>query len=501
MDSAVEVWDYSDLAAIGDSARVEWDLSGYDGKVRIAIGYYAYESQQYLWLDNIGVVYGCPTAKFISKSNLTETSVTLEWWDDPAHAQWQLICQSGEEISQQNVSGNRIVLEGLLPATQYTVKVGQPCADTSCWSRISFKTGGVPCSEVSDLQVAEITSNAALISWIGGASHYRLRIRPAGDAGTGYYYYETDAASYRLTNLLPATLYEGGIQSVCGQAEGDTSAYVSFDEFRTLDINCFSPENLTMAEVDHKSALVAWEGEAAMYQLEYRKEGEYVGQGMFSSPEESFRIGGLTAETRYEVRVRSVCGAGDTSDWSLYVPFVTLQAPACPEPVNLRTESITATSANLKWGSPEEGASFILRYSLASPVSWDSVHVMTDTVFLLEDLQPETVYLWSVMSSCLGGNHSGWATRQNFETSPVANEKDDSHGLHVYTTPGQLHLLNPAALPLGRVWIYGTDGHLHGCYQVDSTENVLIRTELSMQVAIVLVESQGRIYRFKVLVY
>ena len=84
-----------------------------------------------------------------------------------------------------------------------------------------------------------------------------------------------------------------------------------------------------------------------MYQLEYRKEGEYVGQGMFSSPEESFRIGGLTAETRYEVRVRSVCGAGDTSDWSLYVPFVTLQAPACPEPVNLRTESITATSANL----------------------------------------------------------------------------------------------------------------------------------------------------------
>lgn len=256
-----------------------------------------------------------------------------------------------------------------------------------------------------------------------------------------------------------------------------------------------------MAEVDHKSALVAWEGEAAMYQLEYRKEGEYVGQGMFSSPEESFRIGGLTAETRYEVRVRSVCGAGDTSDWSLYVPFVTLQAPACPEPVNLRTESITATSANLKWGSPEEGASFILRYSLASPVSWDSVHVMTDTVFLLEDLQPETVYLWSVMSSCLGGNHSGWATRQNFETSPVANEKDDSHGLHVYTTPGQLHLLNPAALPLGRVWIYGTDGHLHGRYQVDSTENVLIRTELSMQVAIVLVESQGRIYRFKVLVY
>lgn len=126
MDSAVEVWDYSDLAAIGDSARVEWDLSGYDGKVRIAIGYYAYESQQYLWLDNIGVVYGCPTAKFISKSNLTETSVTLEWWDDPAHAQWQLICQSEEEISQQKVSGNRIVLEGLLPVPSTRSRWGSP---------------------------------------------------------------------------------------------------------------------------------------------------------------------------------------------------------------------------------------------------------------------------------------------------------------------------------------------------------------------------------------
>ncbi|MBO8432609.1 MAG: hypothetical protein IAB08_04885 [Bacteroidetes bacterium] len=46
------------------------------------------------------------------------------------------------------------------------------------------------------------------------------------------------------------------------------------------------------------------------------------------------------------------------------------------------------------------------------------------------------------------------------------------------------------------IWIY-----LHGCYQVGSTENVLIRTELSMQVAIVLVESQGRMCRFKVWIY
>ena len=74
---------------------------------------------------------------------------------------------------------------------------------------------------------------------------------------------------------------------------------------------------------------------------------------------------------------------------------------------------------------------------------------MTDTVFLLEDLQPETVYLWSVMSSCLGGNHSGWATRQNFETSPVANEKDDSHGLHVYNDSRTIAFVESGGLASG----------------------------------------------------
>ena len=56
----------------------------------------------------------------------------------------------------------------------------------------------------------------------------------------------------------------------------------------------------------------------------------------------------LTPETDYEVRVRTICAAGDTSDWTNAVPFSTEEF-ICPVPVKMSVDNITMNSADVIW--------------------------------------------------------------------------------------------------------------------------------------------------------
>ncbi|MCM1041121.1 MAG: fibronectin type III domain-containing protein [Bacteroides sp.] len=499
MDSAVRTFEYAELAEKGDSAHIEIPLTSYNGNIRIAFGVHTIASANVLWLDNVGVVYKCPIAQHLAirAGSLTETSVTLDWWENPTHGEWKAICRGNGTETVQTVQGSSLSLDNLVEATDYTVLVGQDCADTSKWSRVSFKTGGVPCDPVSGVTVSEVTKATARLQWTGSAERYRVRIRPV--AGTAYTYYETETNSFVLQNLESAMDYEGGVQSVCGLAVGDTANYVAFENFTTLTVTCFAPADIEIVDKNHYSSVIKWKGTADKYQLEYRLADDLLAEAVRVVVTDTFaKMDNLLAETSYSVRVRSICSANDTSAWSDWTEFSTNMAPDCPEPSNLRAETLTATSAHLVWSSPEEGAAFALRYSLAAPVSWNNIESISDTSYELKDLKPETVYLWSVMSVCKGGKMSDWAQRERFQTQKnTAVETDDESKFSVYAGKGQLHVMNPSFLYIERIRLYTLDGR-YTDYPVRSNDNVLLTTRLSSCVVIVEVQSAGKQYREKV---
>ena len=499
MDSAVRTFEYKELAENGDSAHIEIPLDAYNGNIRIAFGVHTVLSVYDLFLDNIGVVYKCPAAQHldIRAGSLTENSVTLDWWEDPTLDSWKVICRGNGTETTQTVQGSSLSFDNLEKATNYTVLVGQDCADTSAWSRVSFKTGGAPCDPVSGITVSEVTKSTAKLQWTGSAEKYRIRIRPVG--GKSYTYYEAETNSFVLQNLDAVTTYEGGVQSVCGLAVGDTANYVAFENFTTLDITCFAPTDIEIVEKNHYSAVVKWKGTTDKYQVEYRLVEDLLAESVrIIATEASAKMDNLLAETLYNVRVRSICSANDTSAWSDWTEFSTATAPACPEPSNLRAETTTATTARLVWSTPEEGAAFALRYSLASPVSWNNVEGVSDTTYELKDLKPETMYLWSVMSVCRGGKKSDWAQRASFRTqNNTAVETNGESKFSVYAGKGQLHVLNPSSLYIERIRIYTLDGR-YTDYPVRSDDNVLITTRLSSCVVIVEVQSAGKKYYEKV---
>ena len=503
---ALQTWDSTALVALGDSTGVEIDLSAYKGRdivLALAVsGIYKTQMEaRYLWIDNVGVIYDCGTAKNLKIENIEKNTASLTWKEDPTVTEWIVKVVNADTAFKVHSSDNMFELTGLDSATFYTVSVAHLCgaeADTSNWASTSFTTAGIECERITDLAVSEITRNSAKLTWNGDALRYKIRLRKAGSSDV-WANYTASAEEYVFTALLPATEYEGGVQSVCGEAASDTSSYVNFSNFNTSAVTCFAPEDLT-AEPSWNSVKLTWKGSADNYQVAYRKDGSTAILGVFNVEGKTYNLGGLDEKIPYQARVRSACGAGDTSAWSEWISFTTIETPACPVPSDLKAESITENSANLSWACGDADATFTLRFRPSSSTSWDSIKALTTKSYELKDLQANTAYTWSVMSACSENRYSGWAVAGQFTTlKETANENQRENVLQVMTGKGQIHILNPSAMMIDRVRILGTDGDLLGNYRIGSNENIILTTNHSMRVVILLVESGKQTLRYKVL--
>lgn len=507
VDEALGTWKGDELANIGGEYWFEKDLSAYSGAISLMLLVQGVEEEEpvsnhILYIDSLSVLNQCAVARLLQARNVTQTSAELIWEKDLMVDEWIVKVNDGNKTEISKTSASELSLNDLEMATTYTVSVAHLCGeDTSAWSQVVFTTGGESCDPISNLTVSEITRQSARLTWEGSAENYRVRIRPVNDKSASWTYFEVKGAkTYVVNNLLKLTEYEGGVQSICGMAVSDTSEYVAFEPFTTLDLTCFAPTKVVAKTIDYQSASVTWEGESEKYQVEYSPRLSDDVIGMVEVNEKKTLITGLEPESKYKVRVRSICGAADTSEWSEYVIFTTGVMPPCPAPKNLRVESITTNSATLLWDMEEDVNFFILRYRATSVTTWDSVKDLEEKSYVLTGLQPSTAYVWSVMTQCTDGRYSGWGTQNRFETKEdVANENPGESGLFITTSLNQIHLMNPSAIQIDRVKIYGTEGRLLEDYTVGSNENVILTTSQRTKVVIIIVESQGSYLRFKTL--
>ena len=134
----------------------------------------------------------------------------------------------------------------------------------------------------------------------------------------------TAAASVTLTGLESETEYEVKVKGLCdGSVESDESAVVSFT---TLE-GCMVPTALTVApeNITTTSAVVSWTNGYSTddaWEINYRVSGaaEWTVVNATTNPH---TLTGLAANTAYEVRMRTNCGAEGNSDWSATVSFRT----------------------------------------------------------------------------------------------------------------------------------------------------------------------------------
>lgn len=480
----------SSLQTIGDNGRITVDLSAYTGRIRIGIYLYAPDGNGILSLDSIGVSYTCMPAGNVRVGHINLDEATL-YWDGEADEWLVYGRKAGTTVREyRKTTGNEWPLTGLESKTIYEAGVTKVCSegDTAKVMEVRFTTlSPEPCPAVTDVAITPDKTTAHAV-WTGDAASYNFRFRREGT--DQWMTRKTKEAGISLIGLSVETTYEYAVQSVCSAAPGDTSMWTETSVFTTLPLTCFAPSDFVVSKFTHVSATFTWENVADKYQIGFRK-GEDAWDLLLVENATTATIDRLKPLTSYTARIRSICLAGDTSEWSSALSFRTTAIPECVAPFNLRVSGVTEQSALLEWDTDESNLTWDLRYREGLVTSWNTESGLVEKSYVLTSLKENTVYLWSVKACCEENRSSSWASQSTFTTSGqrISDVTEDSFILSV--SKGIIGILNPQHLFIDRLVVYDATGRLIGHYEVQSNDHVIIPKSLNTDMIIIKITGKG----------
>ena len=185
--------------------------------------------------------------------------------------------------------------------------------------------------------------------------------------------------------------------------------------------------------VTEQTALVTWNNVADNYELQWKLQSSKKWSEPIPLTATSYTLTGLNPDTKYMVRVRSVCQANKNSKYSAWnsTAFITKTPPSCPYPyVSVGNDYITEQSALVAWYG--ENDSYELQWKAVASSAWSKVVSLKEYSYVITGLKPETGYIVQVRGVCDGKDYSTW-TPAVFTTKPMPEEPEPS----VTTEPKQ----------------------------------------------------------------
>ena len=213
----------------------------------------------------------------------------------------------------------------------------------------------------------------------------------------------------------------------CNDNGGGDDTPAAIDNISISYMTCPRPTALTASNVAGRTATLFWteNGTATNWVLEYATASDFTGATSVPvSGTASKELTGLSPETKYYARVKSILG-DDESSWSDVKDFTTLAT--CPKPtLSYVSYSNTAFSGKVSWtGSTADAFEIAYRptsdfdpsdYTLEN-VTRIQLENMTEYTYTLENLAPETKYYIYIQANC--GDEDGksqWSNRVTFTT-------------------------------------------------------------------------------------
>ncbi len=141
---------------------------------------------------------------------------------------------------------------------------------------------------------------------------------------------QTSSASPWLELIINLSAYANDTIQIRFKGSKDgfgNRADIAIDDFSVEEApSCPKPQFLTTLSKNSSGFNLGWNGGGASnWQIEYGPQGFSPGSGTLVAVNSNpFFLGGLTANTVYDIYVRDSCGVGDVSDWSLLHTDTTL---------------------------------------------------------------------------------------------------------------------------------------------------------------------------------
>ena len=177
------------------------------------------------------------------------------------------------------------------------------------------------CFRPTDLSVSNVTARTAEIAWTAGADETAWQVM-INDDEDGIVDVE-DTPIYEMTNLAPESDYSVKVRAYCDVDDQSEWTSVNF----TTGISCLAPTALAahLTPGNGTVATLTWteNGTATAWTLEYGTASDFSdATSMDVTETPSVDLTGLTAETTYYARVKTICDVDDESSWSSVINFI-----------------------------------------------------------------------------------------------------------------------------------------------------------------------------------
>ena len=311
------------------------------------------------------------------------------------------------------------------------------------------------CPTPKNVLVSPITGNSATVSWASNASEWQVAWKTT--AGTNWNYATTEYNTYTIPALTATTNYDVKVRTIC---TADSSAWSSTAQFTTTAAAaCVAPVITNATSATPTTATITWTSgsSATAWLVEYGTGGNYSNT-VHATTAQSHTLNSLQPNTTYNVRMRAICGVGDTSSYSNVVTFITPQTP-CLAPTIINTTS-TDTSITIIWQGNNNETEWLVAWRSTNPQTAGSAYIPEPPVFTIYGLRPNTTYQICVRAICEEGVMSD-SVCTTVSTLPVGI-KDIilANGLQLYPNPttGELQIINYELSEGDKVEIYNMLG-------------------------------------------
>ncbi len=222
----------------------------------------------------------------------------------------------------------------------------------------------------TNVAVSNVTATGATITWtaVSGATSYGIRYRIVGAASWTTATSTTNTRA--LSSLTSSSNYEVQIRSVCASGNSGYTASVTF----TTLTSCGVPTGLFTNQLTTTDAKVNWTAvsSATSYTVQRRAVGSATWLSTTSTVNYKY-LGGFTACTNYEWRVRATCPSG-TSAYTAVNNFTTTGCGASPmidnnTPTNMsKADAETLTQLRLQPNPARDYAELLYDTDIATNV-------------------------------------------------------------------------------------------------------------------------------------
>ena len=265
------------------------------------------------------------------------------------------------------------------------------------------------CAVPADVNVHNITTNSATVSWTANdANAWKVSFK--SDNASDWTTVSVSNNQYELTGLVQNTGYEVRVVADCGVNGMSEEAAIAF----TTVANCPAPTNLTM--VHHQNnAVISWIPVLGVnnYEFQYSQAGVAFWASSSVNNASTFVLGGLAEGVTYNVRVRSLCDADEYSDWA----ELTFTTPnSCDAPTQLAISDIAGHSAVVSWDTMQT-SSWAIQYGESGFTLGSGIIMLQNTnTIAMAGLASGTAYDVYAKAICSETSESVWAGPYTFTT-------------------------------------------------------------------------------------